>query len=80
MVFFTSKQLQIVLVALIFSSILAFAVLSPLIDLAVIDSDRVVGKAGNVEVTTGDVLTVFGVFGSTVTVAIWLSSYYRGRK
>ena len=73
------KQLQILLVAFIFSAILMFVALPPILNLALIDQDRVVGEAGNIEFTTGDTLTIFALFGSTVTVVVWLSSYRKGR-
>ena len=73
------KQLQILIVALLFSGIIAFVALPNILNLAVINQDHVVGQTGGFEVTTGDVLTVFALFGTTVTVAVWLLSYQRGR-
>jgi len=70
---------QIVLVAFIFSTILVIVTLPSVLNLAVINQDHIVSKVGDVEVTTGDTLTVFALFASTVTVAVWLSKYRKGR-
>lgn len=71
------RQLQILLISLIFSTILVYVTMPSMLNLAVINQDRVVSKVGDVEVTTGDTLTVFALFASTVTVAVWLSKYRR---
>jgi len=39
--------------------------------------DRILVKAGDFEFTTGDVLTLFAVFGSCVTIGVWIESRRR---
>ena len=75
----SKKNLQIVLVALLFSSFLTFLVMPSVLNLSVIDQEQVVTEVGGASITTGDILIGFGLFASTVTVVIWLSNYRRRR-
>lgn len=74
------SQLQILLVAFIFSVLIVWVIVPPFLKMALIDTERTVGKVGDVEVTSGDVLTLFALFGTTVTVAVWLSSYFKVKR
>lgn len=72
------KDLQILLVALIFGVFVSYILIpSAVTQLGVIDTERTIGDT---QVTSGDALTIFALFGTTVSVAIWLSGYMQRRR
>lgn len=73
------KNLQVVLVVLLFSSLLIFLVLPSILPLSIINQEHVITTVGSASITTGDILIVFTLFATTVTVVVWLSNYQRRR-
>ena len=48
-------------------------------NLSIIETGRPLANVGSVEVTSGDVLVLFGLFASSVSVGLWLSTRKKGR-
>ena len=70
-------RLQLVMVLGILSVLLSWLILPSYVKMSLIDVERRVGNVGGVNVTTGDVITIFALFGTTVTIAVWLSMYFK---